>query len=239
MKVFLTQLFDLLLPRLCLLCHAITRNDFNFCSDCYQELPWQQHYCLGCAMPLATHETLFSCGHCLKESFYFDECHSLLRYDYPIPYCISQLKFQKQFIYAAAFGKLMAQKIAAYYDLNKKPDIIIAVPLHHKRYQERGFNQALEIAKPIAKQLTIPLGSDLCLRPKATPPQSQLSRKARLSNIKDAFVLRKNILPKHILLIDDVITTGATVNELSKILKQAGVKQIDIWACARATVDYP
>ncbi|WP_428357804.1 ComF family protein [Methyloprofundus sp.] len=112
--------------------------------------------------------------------------------------------------------------------------MIIPVPLHPKRYRQRGFNQTLEIGKIISQQLFIPIDNRCCLHIKNTPHQISLSGKQRQKNIKNAFQLQSTPEAQHIAILDDVLTTGATANELAKELKITGVSRVDVWVCARA-----
>ncbi len=114
------------------------------------------------------------------------------------------------------------------------PQLIVPVPLHPTRFQQRGFNQAIEIARPISKNLGIPIAPKLCVRSRETPAQSGLSARQRAINIKHAFEIGQAVEVDHVAILDDVVTTGATVTELSRVLRNAGIKKIEIWACARA-----
>jgi ComF family protein len=205
---------SLLLPQKCLLCYRSCLNHYDLCEECEQELPW------------------------LPEQFYpplllFNKSVALFHYDFPVNYMIAQLKFQHQLIYASLLGKLLSQKIATAYRNESLPELIIPVPLHINRLRERGFNQALEIAKPISNHLQIPINFQDCLRSVNTLPQSSLTAAARKQNIKKAFIIVKEIPATHIVLIDDVITTGQTITELGHTFKNAGTQKIDIWCCAR------
>lgn len=132
----------------------------------------------------------------------------------------------------------MAQRIKTEWYLNKRlPDRIIPVPLHAKRLKERGFNQALEIARPVAKHLRLPLDARGCKRTKYTDAQAQLDFANRSYNIKEAFSIESDYSNQHIAIIDDVTTTGQTLRELSQALKKAGAKQIDLWCCAKTLLD--
>ena len=106
--------------------------------------------------------------------------------------------------------------------------------MHKQRYKERGFNQSTEIAKTISKRLNIPIDTESCIRQRNTLHQIDLPAKQRHQNIKNAFAVKKNIAVDHVALLDDVMTTGSTVNELAKVLKKAGIMRVDIWVCARA-----
>jgi ComF family protein len=127
-------------------------------------------------------------------------------------------------------GGLLAESLPD----TEKPDCLIPVPLHKTRYWQRGFNQSLEIARVVAKQRNIALRYDICQRHRATQQQTQLTAKQRRSNVKNAFALIRPVPFQHIVLIDDVMTTGSTVNELARLFKQAGVPRVDVWVCARA-----
>lgn len=115
-----------------------------------------------------------------------------------------------------------------------KPQLLIPVPLHPKRYRERGFNQAIEISRHLSSNLNIPLAMNLCVRHRITPPQTSLGKKERKTNLRNAFRLAAPIATDHVAIIDDIVTTGATVTELTKTLKKAGVKRTEIWCIARA-----
>jgi ComF family protein len=108
------------------------------------------------------------------------------------------------------------------------------VPLHPNRYRQRGFNQSIEIARHVAKQLKIPLDLNSCVRIRDTDHQTGLSAKQRQSNLKQAFAVTKPLVYQHVTIIDDVITTGSTAAALATTLKNQGVNRVDVWACARA-----
>ena len=131
-------------------------------------------------------------------------------------------------------GKLMAREIAL--KEMPLPQLLLPVPLHAKRLRQRGYNQALELARPIANSFGLPIDTSSCMRRKATTEQVGLSAKKRKSNIKDAFEITGDFRNKHVAIIDDVMTTGSTVSELSQQLLQAGAKQVDVWVCARAVL---
>ena len=108
------------------------------------------------------------------------------------------------------------------------------IPLHKTRYRQRGFNQSIEIARTVACELKLPVDLSSCQRYRNTPHQTSLPAKQRRKNLKNAFSLMKPIQVKHIAIIDDVMTTGSTVDELAALLKKAGASRVDVWACARA-----
>ncbi len=114
------------------------------------------------------------------------------------------------------------------------PELIIPVPLHRARLRRRGFNQALEIARPVARRLDLKLESRAIRRVRSTSAQMDLPARKRRANIRGAFAVRAGLAATHVALIDDVVTTGATVNELSRVLRRAGVERVEVWVCARA-----
>lgn len=144
---------------------------------------------------------------------------------------ITGLKFGSQFKNARLLGTLLAEYLQK---TAEKPDCIVPVPLHTARYHERGFNQALEIARTVSKTLQIPLDFSNCVRHKDTPHQTGLSAKKRRQNLRRAFSFRKPIRAHHVAILDDVMTTGSTVNALAAELKKVGVNRVDVWVCARA-----
>ena len=142
------------------------------------------------------------------------------------------MKFGHNLIYAKILGELFAHFIQEKYQTNL-PEIIIPVPLHNSRLRQRGFNQALEIARPIAKKLKTSLDVSSCERSKNTIAQTELNMNERIKNLNNAFALIKSLNYKHVAIFDDVVTTGSTVHELSKVLRKAGVIKIDVWCCAK------
>ena len=194
-------------------------------------MPWLDSACLICANSISVNQ--FVCGPCLTRTPHFDRTQALFRYEDPIRKMITQLKFHEQLRFAYLCGNLLAQKMQG---SAKLPDVIIPVPLHKKRLRERGFNQALEIGRHIQKQLQIPLNYHSLIRHKATEPQSQLPAKQRDHNIKQAFHLKRTIPAQHIVLLDDVVTTGSTVNEIAHTLKKQQNCFIEVWCIAKTRI---
>lgn len=189
--------------------------------------------CKQCAIPLgSSHETLL-CGQCLQHPPAVDYTLSLFHYDAPIDYLITQLKFQQQLPYAAILGFLLEKfvlKMAAV----DSPDALLPVPLHSNRLVKRGFNQSLEISRPVANTMNLPILLNTVQRQKDTLMQIDLSAKERRENVKNCFKLENVPKYQHIVIIDDVVTTGSTINELAKLLKAAGVEKVGVWSIARA-----
>lgn len=219
----------------CVLCDTPIRRKISLCEPCQADLPKITHACSICGIPL-NNDSAIICGQCLKSPPAFDYCISLYHYETPIDYLISRLKFSQQLAYAEILGSLLTDHLLTMKNMEELPEVLLPVPLHKKRLIKRGFNQSLEIAKVISKELNIPISYQLIERDKATKAQSKLNIKQRKKNIKGCFTLKKMPDYQHIAIIDDVVTTGSTCNELANVLKVAGVKKVGVWSIARAVL---
>lgn len=231
---FTQQCVNLLLPACCCLCGNSAIQPFNLCTQCLSIMPWLNHCCAYCAnpMPAIESEVTQICGRCLKQRPLFENTNCLFLYEKPASVLIMQLKFQHRLLLANSFGNLLKNKLKPIIQ-NKRPDLLIPVPLHPKRLRERGFNQALEIAKPVSHCYNIPIDKTSLIRTRSTLAQSEIPAKQRYRNVKNAFQCNSNLKNLHILLIDDVITTGNTIHECCKALKKADALKIDVCAVAR------
>jgi len=212
----------------CLLC-AADAHGATLCPGCLADLPrLAEHRCPVCALPTALGEV---CGGCLKHPPAFDASRAVFQYGYPLDALLQHYKYG-QGLYLAGF---LAEQLAAEITLgiDTRPDLIIPMPLHPKRLQERGYNQAGEIAKRLARRLALPLALTACTRAKDAPPQASLPLKARRKNIRGAFVCNVDLSGKRIALVDDVMTTGASLNELAKTVRKAGAVEVQAWVVAR------
>jgi len=217
----------------CVFCHTPSKQAMALCKDCEEVLPFlPQTRCVQCALPLKSQHSGI-CGVCQNNPTYYDKTISVFSYDRPISQLMIDTKFNSKLIYINLLGKLLAQSITEYYQ-TPLPELMIPIPLHKKRLRERGFNQSLEIAKIIKKSINLPINFKCVSRIKNTQPQSKTRANLRQKNIKHAFRVNDFNLPKHIAIVDDIMTTGSTVNELSRILKTSGVEQIDIWCCVKS-----
>ena len=234
LKSVFKWLYRKLLPPTCVFCGRSTHNTTNICILCRQSLPILPYSCLQCAQILHSSTDKSICGACLKNPPPFNRTFALFPYQLPIVSVIKQLKFHGQLNCAQALGELLTEQAKYSWYVNETlPDLIIPVPLHFKRLQERGFNQALEIVRVAGKKLDIPIDIKGIKRCKATQAQSTLSASERKKNMTNAFKVSKDYTGLSIAVIDDVITTGHTINELCKALKRKGAKHIDVWCCAR------
>jgi ComF family protein len=232
----LNDYFPNVFSGICLLCQTVTHRQFDLCHACEKELPYLNQACIKCALPLPVNSTQKICGACLQQkNAPKHHVMSPFIYQFPIDRLIMSLKFKKDLAIATVLGQLMAQKMQQFYRNRALPAYIIPVPLHPKRLRERGFNQSLELARPISQHLSIPIDSHSCLRVKHTAPQMRLPATDRASNVRNAFAISKHFNADRVCIIDDVLTTGYTAMALSTALIKAGVHSIDIWCCARAS----
>lgn len=214
---------------LCCLCGA-TADKFPICAECLNDLPWILNTCYRCAdvgSPV--------CGNCLRHPPLFHRTISLFQYDDLIGRCIQLLKFNRQLIYARLFGNLFVSVLKKAYQEDVFPQYILPMPLHRSRLVERGYNQALEIAKPIYRAFKCALYKG-CVRHKNTMPQSLTLANDRIKNLKNAFSINSPSQAIHIAILDDVVTTGATVTSLTHVLKKSGATRVDVWCVARTVL---
>ncbi len=234
----LQKLFHWLLPFTCLLCRQPANHAQDICFSCLSSLPIYPSGCKRCARIIPYSSPNLICGVCQREAPPFDETFVLYVYEAPIVKLILDLKFQQALMNAQLLGELLAEKAGKEWYLDRTlPDVIIPMPLHVQRLQERGFNQAIELARPVSARLNIPLLLDVYQRIKATAPQATLSAELRLPNLRNAFAATEKISWQHVAVLDDVITTGSTVLAFCHLLKKQGVKKIDVWCCARPLLE--
>lgn len=220
----------------CVLCQAPLKQGANgLCSLCRKQI---RHYvyCGGCGAPLqyfARH-----CGNCLQNEPAWDRMVVVGRYDEPLSYLIHRFKFQKQFWLDRTLARLL---LLAVYEARRThglsfPEALIPVPLYHFRQWQRGYNQADLLAQALSRWLEIPCLSHIVKRVKHTHTQRGLSAATRRQNLKNAFALdlTKPFPYQRVALVDDVITTGSTLNEIAKQLRKLGVREIQVWGLARA-----
>jgi ComF family protein len=219
------------LPPRCLLCgaHGTARRDL--CDGCARDIERNGPACPRCALPLEAPAPL--CGECLASAPPFDAAWSPFRYAHPLDLLEMRFKFGADLAAGRVLADLMIER--ARIDAPSMPDLIVAVPLHASRLRRRGFNQAHELAKPLARALDVPLSRDAIERTRATSAQTGLDAIARRRNLRRAFSANPQAtLPAHVVVFDDVMTTGATMRECARALKRAGVARVDAWALARA-----
>lgn len=215
------------IPRSCPLCGA-TAETTGLCTPCHSQLPHLQSSCCPvCAIPVTPHDT---CGQCLKHPPAFNRTLAAFTYAFPVNSLIQALKYGDNL----ALTGILADPLIALAVHQPKPDLLVPMPLHRNRLRERGFNQSLEIARIISRKLDIPILPNGCERILDTAPQAALNLKQRADNIRGAFACSQELTGLSIAIVDDVMTSGATINELSKTLRAQGAEEISAWVVARA-----
>ncbi len=216
--------------RHCLLCESIGQE--ALCADCLHDLPWNAHHCQRCALPLPAGAGL--CARCAEQPPRQSSAIAPLRYEFPVDHLVAGLKYHRHLENAPLLGQLLLDAVKA----QGAPDLLLPVPLHDQRLAERGYNQALEIARPLARHFQRPLEVRLLERKRATAAQMTLDAASRARNPRGAFRLNAARLarlgPLHsVAVIDDVMTTGATLAEIAGLLASAGIADIRFWVVAR------
>jgi len=229
LRIDLKPLRRLLLPWRCLLCSAPGMEGMDLCAPCAKDMPRNRSCCARCALPLPMAAAM--CGQCLRRAPPWDAAWAPFRYGWPLDRLETRFKFGDDL----AAGRVLAALWRGEPAPVEVPALIVPVPLHRGRLRERGYNQALELARPLATTMHIPLGQDVLVRTRDTSAQTELDRIARRRNVRGAFHLRTgSALPDHVVVLDDVMTSGATLAECTRLLKRAGVRRVDVWALARA-----
>lgn len=213
-----------LLPQACLLCGGASGAAL-LCANCDSELPrLPAGRCASCALPIPDGDI---CGACLDRPPRFDDVTAVFAYGFPVDALIQAFKYGGNLAVATVLGAALGNAVATH------ADAIIPMPLSPQRLRQRGFNQALEIARGVSRITGIPVMRDACRKVIETPPQATLPWKERAKNMRGAFVCDADLSGKKIAVIDDVMTSGATLNELAKNLRRAGAVHISGWVVAR------
>lgn len=231
-KSILASLDRLVFPPVCLACHArVPAATEILCADCCAKLqPIGRHYCPKCGAPLKD----YRCGPCSETIYVFDFARAAYVYESPAQELVHRLKYEA----LRAPARFFAQAILHHPSVQRLRgnfDLVLAVPLHHVRQRDRGYNQSRLIAKQIAQGLNLPCAKPV-LRHQNTLSQTNLSREARKRNLQGAFSLRRkaHVAGKRVILVDDVFTTGTTVNEISGLLKDRGAARVAVLTASRA-----
>ncbi len=210
LKRLLTRLDDAIMPRYCV-----------FCGD--QCLPAEKTLCLGCRLDLPRNAIEAPIPPC-------ETVIAPLAYAFPVDAALKALKFNRKLYFVPPFSELLAEAAAG---LPADVDALLPVPLHWIRHSTRGFNQSVELCKPLATSAALPL-LDVVSRCRATRSQSGLTARERRRNLADAFRLRRPVEARHVCIVDDVVTTGTTVRAVARLLLDSGVEKVSVLAVARA-----
>ncbi len=220
-------------PHHCLLCQAQAPAGKDFCTACDQSLPRSREACPRCGAPGAVvGSRTANCGECQKHPPAYDSTRAIFRYASPVDRLIQQLKYHGRLDLSRVLGGYLAGHMLTLND--PLPDVVVPVPLHVTRLRDRGFNQSLEIARFVAKQLQVPLDWQGAQRVRPTAPQTELPRDQRRKNVRGAFTASKVFAGQRVAIVDDVMTSGHTVNALAECLLQSGARDVRVWVVARA-----
>ena len=228
---------DLLLPPACLLCGARLPEGAaasEFCPVCREGLP--RPAAARCPVCAVAHRTLVPslhhCAACLRQPPPFARVHAVGPYAGTLQDAVRNFKYHGQLALERPLGKLLAAALRA--GAAARPDLVVAVPLHAGRLRSRGYNQALQLARQVGRQLEAPVAAGLLRRVRATAPQQGLTAAARRSNLCGAFAVTRPLTGRRILLVDDVLTTAATARECAAVLRAAGAVSVEVAVVGRA-----
>ena len=231
MRAAARRLLDLPWPPLCPVCALDSERHATCCRSCDAALPRLEGGCLRCALELPRWTA--RCGNCLSRLPAFDAATAGFAYRPPIASLVQRFKFNRDLAAGRALARMLAQQLVA--RNATRPDLITPVPLHWRRQWRRGFNQAELLCRDLSSAFGGLPWAPLLQRRRATATQSELPAGRRRGNVRGAFkVCRKFPAGIRITLIDDVMTTGATLNECARLLKRAGAGRVDVWVVARA-----
>ena len=221
-----------LYPPVCLVCGGRGEPGRDLCAGCAGDIRRNRDACACCAEPLPAAAPPGSlCGRCQRSPPAFDLCRAPYLYAPPLDRLLTGLKFNARLAHARLLATLLRDTLGN--PGPEAPDRLVPVPLHPARLRERGFNQALELARPLARSLDIPLDPGLLVRTRASAPQSGLQRSLRRANVRGAFAVAHPPAARYVAVIDDVLTTGHTASEIATTLKRAGVARVEVWVVAR------
>ena len=235
MSHWLNTIKNAVFPPVCLFCSDPGHNGYSLCKGCRNELIDCDHVCMTCGLLPSTANKLSAanvCAVCANNPPAWDQLVCGFDYDAAIAHLVVQQKFHGSFAALQLAADLMIERLGK--ETISMPEAILPAPLHKQRLQQRGYNQALELARPLAQTFKLPLLKNVIKRRKNTQAQTELSRKKRLANLRGAFQVVAPLPYSHITIVDDVMTTGATAKELTRVLKRAGVQRVDVWVFARA-----
>lgn len=212
----------------CLSTHA----SHGLCGGCREDLPHNRWHCHVCALPMAFASPDMRCGECLISPPPFSRSLIPWRYQFPVDGMIGRYKYQghRKFVrpLLVDFSAFLEQQLAP----EDRPDVLIPAPMHWLRRWQRGFNQAQDIAEHVGAQLDIPVAAGVVRRARRVRAQRGLNRAGRLGNLAGVFEVCGPVPPR-VAIVDDVVTTGATVRVLAGVLLEAGAQEVQVWALAR------
>lgn len=237
MKRLIPSLLDFLFPPLCHICRSFIEDagNIHICAGCRDRMPLAlSPLCTVCGIPFAGAGDDHICGQCLVHPPHFDSARAHLLHQGPAREMIHAFKYRYKTHLRRPLALLALEGLSGFIT-RRQPDVIIPVPLHRKRLQSRGFNQAVLLGEVFSTYLSVPMQTGTLARIRETEPQIELSGEERRRNVRDAFAVAcpEAILNRRVLLLDDVMTTGSTVNECAKELKNAGALSVTVATVAR------
>ena len=231
MDIFLlrNRVLAWILPHHCPLC--LQPSHQFLCSPCFETLPCIHYGCAVCSLPLYTGDVSV-CGECQKHPPAFERVIAAFSFESPVGHFINQFKHRGKVGSVSLMVDTLTHRINSIAESDPAPDLITSVPLHWTTLLRRGFNQSEIIARLLAEKTGLPYRAVARKRVR-TSKQQVLSRRERLYNLKQVFNLRADVAGKYVVVVDDVVTTGATAETLARLLKKAGARRVDMWALAR------
>ena len=221
------------LPYRCILCGCRAEGRLlDLCAECERELPFNSNACPRCAQPVIEMPDA-TCGACVRKLPRYTSAYTLFRYSYPVDHMIRAFKYRNDLAQGRVLGSLLARERSIF---ASTMDMLLPVPLSERRYAERGYNQARELGRWLQRELQVPLRCNVLLRTPHTEEQARLGQRERRRNVRGAFTVMQPVKGARIALLDDVITTGCTVNEAARVLRKAGASEVHVWAVARASL---
>lgn len=225
-------MFKSLWPARCLICLQTvpaTHPIEHLCRGCLSLLPWNIHACTRCAQPLSMTQPY--CARCLNQPMQQQRTYILFNYTAPISDWIHAAKFEASFIHCRLLSQLLSHTLAG--RSTPWPQSIIPMPLHSHRLRQRGYNQAIELARTVCQRFALPMDTRSLQRHRYSQPQSKLALKERKTNVQDSFQLRRPLSVSHIALLDDVSTSGHTLEAASRALLKQGPLELEYWCIAK------
>lgn len=218
----------LVAPERCAWCESADASE-GVCAGCESELPWNRVACPNCAQPMPVAAT---CSKCLRRAPSFDSAWTAFVHVEPIRRGVLQLKYGARFEHARVLGTLMGRALAS--RLEPLPDLLIPVPLSRLKLMKRGYNQAQEVARAVSRVLKVPVDARAARLLRAPHDQIGQTAAQRRRNLRGAFGLERSLKGLRVALVDDVMTTGATLDALARAARKAGAISVEAWAIARA-----
>lgn len=238
MNPFVQAALDFIFPPLCHICRSFIPDagELHICPSCRERLPLvSTPLCPICGIPFIGAGGDHTCGQCQTQPPHFESARAHLLYEGAARELIHYFKYNNKTHLRRPLALLSLEGLTSFIT-SRTPDLIIPIPLHHSRLQSRGFNQAILLGDMFSSRLSIPMLVDGLTRTRKTEPQVELSAEDRRNNVKGAFAVKRTdrISGKRVLLMDDVMTTGSTVNECAKVLNKAGAASVVVVTIARA-----